>query len=87
MSERRVTLNIDRLVLRGIDPMDQRALAEGLKNELARVLAEPATRAAIGGSRSTPVIRLSRVPMQQGQAGARALGAGVAKAIVRGIKP
>jgi hypothetical protein len=67
--------------------MDQRALAEGLKSELARVLAEPATRAAIGASRRTTVIRLGRVPMQQGQAGARALGAGVAKAIARGIKP
>ena len=87
MSERRVTLNIDRLVLRGIDPMDQRALAEGLKSELTRVLAEPATREAIGASRRTPVIRLGRVPMQAGQAGARTFGVGVAKAIVRGIKP
>ena len=87
MSERRVTLHIDRLVLRGIDPLDQHALIDGLKSELARVLAQPATLEAIGDSRRTPVLRLGRVPMQPGRVGARALGAGVAKAIAKGIKP
>jgi len=86
MSDRRVTLHIDKLVLRGIDPLDQRALADGLKTELARVLAEPAVREAMGKSRRTPVLRLGSMAMQPGQAGARALGGGVARAIGRGMK-
>ena len=78
MSEGRVTLHIDHLVLRGIDPLDQHALVDGLKAELARVLADPATRAGMQ-PRRTPVMRLGRMAMQPGQAGARvrhgALGA------------
>jgi hypothetical protein len=76
-----VTLHIDQLVLRGIDPMDKHALADGLKTELARVLSDPATRAALGQSRRTPVMRLGRM------AGARALGGSVAKAIGKGMRP
>jgi len=82
-----VTLHIDRLVLRGIDPMDKHALADGLKTELARVLGDPATRAALGQSRRTPVLRLGRMAMQPGMAGARALGGGMAKAIGKGMRP
>jgi hypothetical protein len=85
MSERRVTLHIDRLVLRGIDPLDQRALAEGLQSELARVLAEPAVRAAMTKSRRTAVMRLGRVAMQPGKTGARALGSSVAKTVGKGL--
>jgi hypothetical protein len=87
MSERPVSLHIDRLVLRGIDPLDQHALADGLKSELARVLAEPAVRAAMTKSRRTPVLHLGRLAMQPGTAGARTLGNGVAKAIGKGLKP
>jgi hypothetical protein len=82
-----VNLHIDRLVLRGIDPMDKHALADGLKTELARMLGDPATRAALMQSRRTPVLRLGRMAMQPGMAGARALGGGVAKAIGKGMKP
>ena len=38
---RTIEVNIDRLVLRGIDPSDRKALVEGLQAELSRVLAEP----------------------------------------------
>lgn len=86
MSDGRVTLHIDRLVLRGIDPLDQRALADGLKTELTRVLAEPALREAMTKSRRMPVLRMGRVAMQPGTAGARVLGSGVAKAIGKGLK-
>ena len=82
-----VTLHIDRLVLRGIDPMDKHAMADGLKTELARVLGDPATRAALGQSRRTPVLRLGGMAMQPGMAGARALGGGMAKAIGKGMRP
>jgi hypothetical protein len=83
MSDTTLTLHIDRLVLRGIDPLDQHALVDGLKTELARVLAEPAMRAALGQSRRTPLLRLGSLPMQPGLTGARTLGSGVAKAIAR----
>ena len=86
MSDGRVALHIDRLVLRGIDPSDQRALADGLKTELTRVLAETGLRGAMAKSRRSPVLRLGRVAMQPGVAGARALGRGVAKAIGKGLK-
>jgi hypothetical protein len=82
-----VTLRIDRLVLRGIDPADKHALADGLKTELARLLADPSMRAAMMRSRRTPVLRLGRVAMEPGMAGARALGKGVAKAIGKGMRP
>jgi len=87
MSPARVTLNIDRLVLRGVDPADKHALADGLRTELARVLADPAMRAALAKSRRTPVLRLGRMAMQPGMAGARALGGGVARAIGKGMRP
>lgn len=82
-----VTLHIDRLVLRGFDPLDQRALANGLKTELARVMASPGMREAMTKSRRTPVMKLGRMAMQPGQAGARALGVSVARAIGKGMKP
>jgi hypothetical protein len=87
MSNARVTLHIDRLVLRGIDPLDQRALTDGLKTELAKVLGTPAVRAAMVQSRRTPVLKLGRMAMQPGLAGARALGGKVARAIGKGMKP
>jgi hypothetical protein len=87
-----VTLHIDRLVLRGIDPLDQHALTSELKAELARMMADPSVRADMTQSRRTPVLRLGRMAMQPGLTGARALGGGVAKAIGasvggRGMKP
>jgi len=86
MSDRKVTLNIDRLVLRGIDPLDQRALTDALQTELGRVLREPSVRDSLS-SRRTPVLRLGRMPMQPGLAGARQLGTQVARGIGKGIKP
>jgi hypothetical protein len=87
MSDRRLSIHIDRLVLRGIDPLDKQALASGLKAELARVLGEPAARASLEQSRRIPVLKLGRMAMQPGQAGARQFGGGVARAIGKGMKP
>jgi hypothetical protein len=83
---RRIQAHIDRLVLNGIDPADQKALTAGLKAELTRVFADKDLRAALTGSRWTPTLRLGRLETQPGAAGARALGAGVAQAIGRGIR-
>lgn len=86
VSETLVSVHIDRLVLRGIDPLDRQAFVSGMKTELARVLINPETRAAIQRSRITPVMRLGAMPMQKGLVGARALGRGVARAMARGMK-
>jgi len=80
----RVNVTIDRLVLRGMDPAARTAFVDGLRSGLARMLADPATRAslAIGSAlRNTPVLRLGQVAMQPGISGARNLGSKVARAI------
>lgn len=77
------SVTIDRLVLRGLDPIARASLVEGLRSELARILADPQTRALQSNNRSLriPVIRLGQVPLQPGTSGARHLGHTVARAI------
>ena len=82
-----IHLNIDRIVLRGIDPADRNALSNGLKTELARLLADPTARAAMTRSRRTPVLRLGTMPLTPGITGARKLGIQVANGIGKGLKP
>ena len=83
----RITLTIDRLVLKGFDAGDRKALAEGLQAELSRVLADPATRADWARPHRTPVLRLGRMPLEPGPAGGRKFGGGLARAIGKGLKP
>lgn len=87
MSGRKVTLTIDRLVLRGVDPLDQRALADGLRTELARVLSDTARRDGFGPSRRTPMLQLGRMPMEPGLVGTKNFGGSLGRAIVKGGKP
>ena len=79
-----IHVHIDRVVLRGIDPADRHALVAGLKTELARVLADPVIQGGMTQSRRTPVMRLGKMPMEQGIGGARKLGGGIARAIGKG---
>jgi hypothetical protein len=81
----RVHITIDRIVLRGIDPSDRQAIVSGMKTELARILTDPAMRAGMTQSRRTPVLRLGRLAMGEGSAGASALGGGIARAIGKGM--
>lgn len=85
MDMNRIHVNIERIVLRGIDPDDRQALISGLKTELARMLADPGARATISQPRRTPVLRLGKMSMGQGTAGAKLLGGGIARAIGKGI--
>ena len=80
----RVRVTIGRLALRGFDPGQARAVGEGLRAELARLLADPALRPA-ARPRRAPVLRLGALPMAEGGAGA--LGRAVARAIARGLSP
>lgn len=82
----RVTVEIDRLVLRGVDAAHRDALVRGLTVELERVLADPAMRAALARSRSMPVLRLGALRMGPGTGGARRLGVGVARGIGKGVR-
>lgn len=85
MSQVRVT--IDRLVLKGLEPTERKALVEGLQRELSQVLSDPATRAEWAHSHRTPVLRLGRLPLEPGPSGGRTFGKQMARALGRGLKP
>lgn len=82
-----IEVNIDRVVLRGIDPSDRKAMIEGLEAELSRILADPTSDSQKIQSRRTPVLKLGRMPLEPGPAGGRKFGGGLARAIGRGVKP
>jgi hypothetical protein len=82
-----IEVNIDRVVLRGIDPSDRKAMIEGLEAELSRILADPRFGGQKIKSRRTPVLKLGRMPLEPGPTGGRKFGSGLARAIGRGVKP
>ncbi len=84
MSGRRITVTIDRLALRGVDPRHAQALADGLKTELARALAESGSLERLRGAQGAPVLRLRPAPLDASRAGARRFGANLARAIGKG---
>ncbi len=83
----RIRVTIDKLVLKGMQPVQRTALVEALQAELSRVLADAATRAQWARSHRTPVLKLGRMSLEPGPAGGRKLGGGMARAIERGLKP
>ena len=87
MGMSRITLTIDRLVLKGFEAGDRKALAEGLEAELSRVLADPSARAEWARPHRTPVLRLGQMAIESGPAGGRKFGGGLARAIGKGLKP
>lgn len=86
MSSPRATIHIDRVVLRGIDPQQAKAIVEGLRAELAAVFSSAAFRSQLGNGRSAEVIRLGSVPLGAGRAGATRFGAAVARAAGKGMR-
>jgi hypothetical protein len=83
----RIRVTIDRLALKGFDAADRKAIEEGLRSELSRLLADPSARAEWARSRRTPVLRLGRMPLEPGPAGVRKFGVSMARAIGKGLKP
>ena len=83
----RIEVKIDRVVLRGVDPADRHSLVNGLKSELSRILADPASGIKSVRSQRTPVLHVGRMPIDPGLTGARNLGGSIAVAIGKGIKP
>jgi hypothetical protein len=82
----RIRVNIDRLVLGGIDPSDHKALVEGLRMELSRVLSAHELCGGKMQSRRTPVIKLGQIALEPGPSGGRKFGSGLARAIGAGVK-
>ena len=82
----RIRVTIDRIALAGMGAGEARALVEGLRGELSRILADPAVRSG-AKSRRTPVLRLGGLPVGAGSPGGRKAGAGIAQAIGRSLKP
>jgi hypothetical protein len=86
MSRGRTTVVIDRVVLRGVDPRHAQALTSSLKAELSRVLSEPQAHAALTGGRRAEMLRLGKLPLAPGAAGARRFGANVARSLGKGMR-
>jgi hypothetical protein len=82
-----VRVNIQHLALQGLDGGQRHALVDGLRTELARLLADPATRAGTAKSRRTPVLRLGGMPLAPGCSGGKSMGVGIARAIARSLHP
>jgi len=83
----RIRLTIDRVVLNGFHPAEARALTGALESQLSHVLAGTAARDEWARSHRTPVLRLGRMALQPGTAGARTFGRTLGRAVGRGLKP
>jgi len=82
----RIHVTIDRIVMRGFEPADRRAVLEGLQTELSRVLAHPVGRAAWATSHRTPVVKLGSMPISPGPSRGRILGTRIGRAIGKELK-
>jgi hypothetical protein len=83
----RVRLNIEHLVLKGFGTGEARALTERLRSQLEEVLRDRTSRRQWARSRCTPVVKLGRMPLGGGVAGAGNFGGRLASAISRKLKP
>ena len=84
MGMKRVVLHIDRLVLAGY-PSDQRlAIAQGLRQELGRHLAEPRLAQQLLGRASVARLRVGTIDVAAAATPAT-VGAAAAKGIARGL--
>jgi hypothetical protein len=82
MKPQRVTVTIDRLVLRGVAPAERDAITAGLAAELHAQFADPAAARPIESSRSIAQLRAAPIaaaasPQQTGVRAARALARSV----------
>ena len=81
---KRVIVNIDRLVLGGGHGMDRHALAAGLRAELERLFARPATTDALASLGHVARVDAGTVSVVPGAKPQRT-GASVARAIARSV--
>lgn len=81
----RIVLQVDKLVLRGIDPADAKAVAAGVQGELQRLLAVPGAASALiaVGDR----LRVDTAPTKLAPgAGNYKTGQRIARSILKGVK-
>ncbi len=83
MSGPRVTLHVDRLVLRGIPRGQREALVGALRDELARQLATPAFREGLCNRHLASV---ATTPLAGGEPSGARLGRQSARLIAKGIR-
>ncbi len=82
----RATIHIDRVVLRGVDRQQAKAIVESLRAELANLFSSAAFRGKLRNGRSAEVIRLGSVPLGAGRAGAKRFAAAVARGAGKGMR-
>jgi hypothetical protein len=87
MGVSRIRLNIDRLVLNGLQPLEAKALTGALQAHLRQVLLDQTNREQWARPHRTPVLKLGRMPLEAGAGGAGKLGGQLGEAIGRGLKP
>ena len=83
---KRVVVHIDRMVLNGFRDTDARAIAEGMRGELARALADPATAGRLASRGDTASLDAGKVrlapdgrPQRLGTAAGRAIAKGISR--------
>jgi hypothetical protein len=79
----RVTVTIDRLVLRGFASGERDGIAAGLESELRRHLADPAQAVSFRQNRSVALLRTGTI---RGAHDLRGVGAAAARKIAAGIR-
>ncbi len=82
---RRVIVNIDRLVLKGVRFEDRHAIAQGLQEQLTRLLSEPGMAERLVNIGDLPRLRIASVSIPA-ERGVRQTGMAVADGIGRGLK-
>jgi hypothetical protein len=83
----RIRVQIDRLVLNGVPPEEAKAFSQALQSELSRALADPAGGSDWARSHRTPMLKLGRMPLAAGTAGAGKFGKQVARSVRKGLQP
>jgi hypothetical protein len=81
---KRIVLHIDRLVLRGFHAADRDGIAQGLRAELGRLLADPASHERLGSTHHVPRIDAGRASVHA-SGDASQTGAAVGVAVGRGL--
>jgi hypothetical protein len=81
----RVTVRIDRIVLKGLEACDQKALVQGLRGELSVVLSDPGARARCSRSFTKPVVKIGTMPLKPGSVEGMKFGSALGRTIGQGL--
>ena len=84
MGMKRVVVHIDRMVLNGFRHADSHAIGEGMRGELARLLADPATGERLASLGHVSSLHVGKVRLAQ-DAKPQRLGISAGRAIAKGI--